>query len=38
MKEEKKPHYTVIGKKNKLDFKKRIISENVKKMNFLRGV
>lgn len=37
MKEEKN-HYTVIGK-NKLDFKqKRIISENVKKMNFFRGV
>ena len=36
--EKKKNYYTVIGK-NKLDFKqKRIISENVKKMNFFRGV
>lgn len=34
----KKNHYTVIGK-NKLDFKqKKIISENVKKTNFFRGV
>ena len=35
--EREKKDYTVIGK-NKLDLKKRIISENVKKMNFLRGV
>lgn len=36
--ERERNHYTVIGE-NKLDFKqKRIISENVKKMNFFRGV